>query len=378
MQGSVRWAALAFAGALAMACGNDESGSGGSGGSGGGAQGGSGGSGGSAQGGSGGSGGSAQGGSGQGGSGGVTTGCGTATSAAIRDCVETSRLEQDLNFIAQNRPPGSPHWQAVQDLCRDRFEQNGFTVELHNYGSGVNVIGTKPGTERPDEQVLISAHYDHIPNCAGADDNATGVAGVLEAARIMGPASFARTVVLACWDQEEQGLIGAEAYAARARQQGQNIAMMVSLEMLGFRSFEPNSQRVPFGFDLLFPVQLAELEANQNRGDFLAVFPDTAAAGSANQMAAHAEAIGLPVFVLEITDALKSNPVAGDVRRSDHAAFWDQDYPAILATDTSEFRYDPYHCRGGTTDVVQNLDMEFFTLNTKAILGGSADTAEVR
>ncbi len=296
----------------------------------------------------------------------------------MRDCVEQTRLEADLAFVAKDRPPGSTHWQAVQDLCKTRFEEAGMTVELHAYATGVNVIGVKTGADAPSKQVVVSAHYDHIPGCAGADDNATGVVGVLEMARLAKAATFSNTLVLACWDEEERGLIGARAYAQRAKSRGDDIVVMYSLEMIGFRTDVPSSQKVPAGFDLLFPEQLADLSADENRGNFLALLPDTAAVGPANDAAEHARAVGLKTYVLEITAGLKSNPIAADVRRSDHAAFWDQDFPAILVTDTSEFRYDPYHCRNGLSDDVANLDPAFLTQNVKASVGSAADALGVK
>ncbi len=148
-----------------------------------------------------------------------TGSCGTGSATAIADCVEQSRYEADLKFVAAPRPPGSAHHQAVRDLCAARFAEYGFTVEQHDYGTGSNVIGVLPGAS--DERVIVSAHYDSTDgSCPGADDNATGVAGVLETARVMATASLDRTLVVACWDEEEDGLIGSDAYAARAKQSG--------------------------------------------------------------------------------------------------------------------------------------------------------------
>ena len=241
------------------------------------------------------------------------------------------------------------------------------------------MIGRKPGSEAPSEEVLVSAHYDHLPVVrSGADDNASGVAAVLELARVAKNARFSRTLVLACWDQEELGLIGAAAYAQRARSRGDDIVVMYSLEMLGFRSSAPNSQRVPAGLDLLFPEQYAKLQQGGFVGDFPTIIPDTSAAETGHYVEAHGASIGLPTVYLEITSSLKSNPAAGDVRRSDHAAFWDADFPALMLTDTSEFRNDNYHCRNGRMDSVDTLDLDFLTLNVKASVGSAADVARVR
>ncbi len=305
-----------------------------------------------------------------------TAGCTGSSAAAIRGCVSRERIEADMTFLSQPRPPGSAHWQAVQDLCKSRFEQYGLTVELHSYGGGVNVIGVRPGSTDPTEHVLVSAHYDHIPDCAGADDNATGVAALLETARVSAGKTYAKTLVLACWDQEELGLLGAKAYALRAKQNDESVAVMYSLEMLGFKTTEPNTQAVPTGIDLLFPEQYADLEAAQFVGDFLTLIPDTTAKLAGERVAAHAAEIGLRTVTLEISENLKTSPLAGDIRRSDHAAFWDQGFPAMMVTDTSEFRNPHYHCRNGLADTVDTLDMAFLTDNTRAIVGSVIDLLE--
>jgi Zn-dependent M28 family amino/carboxypeptidase len=198
------------------------------------------------------------------------------------------------------------------------------------------------------------------------------VAGVLEAARIFGSTGAARTLVLACWDEEERGLLGSTAYAARAAQRGEKVFVMYSFEMLGYRAHAPGSQRLPRGLGALFPAQTASLAANGDRGDFLAILPSTPARPAAERIAFHAAAIGLPVMVLEVSPTLATSALASDLRRSDHAPFWDQGVPAILATDTAEFRYGGYHCTEGP-DAVQNLDQAFLTLNVRALIGSVAD-----
>jgi len=162
--------------------------------------------------------------------------------------VEQQRYESDLKFISQPRPPGSAHWKKVQDLCHDRFKQLGYTVQLHKYATGINVVGTLSGTTEPKKQVMVSAHYDHIPNCAGADDNGTGVAGLLETARVLAnTAKYRRTLVVSCWDEEEKGLIGSRAYSQEAKKRGDDIVTVFVYEMIGYKSDKPNSQQIPTG-----------------------------------------------------------------------------------------------------------------------------------
>ncbi len=316
------------------------------------------------------------GGGGAGGGGGGGHACGAASPLALAACVEQSRYEDDLRYVARERPPGSAHHQAVQALCAARFAEHGFSVELHGYGTGVNVIGVKPGAS--DERVLVSAHYDHIPGCAGADDNATGVAAVLESARVLGQASFERTLVVACWDEEELGLVGAEAYAARALASGEAIAGVFVYEMLGYTVSEPNTQALPFGFEAVFPEATARVAENDYAGDFFAVIGDDAIAPTLSFMESAAVELDVRAITLAVAGAFKNDPAFGDLQRSDHAPFWRIDVPALFITDTSEFRYAPYHCRNGATDVVDNLDHAFASGAIRLTTAAIADMLGVR
>jgi len=301
------------------------------------------------------------------------TGC-AASSAALAACTDADAYQTDLVFIAQERTPGSAHWQAVQDLCADRFTALGLEVERHAYASGVNVIGRLPGRTTPDEQVLITAHYDHIANCPGADDNGSGVAGVLEAARLLSMGRYDKSLVFACWDEEETGFIGARSWVTEATARGDSITTVFNFEMIGFLDDTPGAQSFPTGLDLLFPDAYGQSEANGFRGDFLAVIGDEHSDDAMAAMAIHAETVGLPLLILELTDEQTTSSFLGDLRRSDHSPFWDAGYPAMMLTDTSEFRYAAYHCRDGQ-DVVANLDQDFARRNIAVTVGAAADVA---
>jgi hypothetical protein len=300
-------------------------------------------------------------------------GCQTSTSAELAACVERDLYLSDLEFVAQPREPGSAHWQAVQDLCFDRFTEYGFETERQDYGLGVNVIGRKLGTETPEQQIVVAAHYDHIPGCNGADDNGTGTAATLEAARVLGLREYPRTLIVACWDQEELGLIGAEAYANAAVAAGEQILFNYNFEMIGYFDDAPGAQTVPTGLDLLFPNQYAELESWGFTGDWIALIVDANGVSHAQSMAAHAEALGLGYLLLDVPDDIKNSPLLADLQRSDHAAFWGVNYPAMMITDTSEFRYANYHCGAGE-DAVELLDHDFARKVIAAAVGGAADS----
>jgi len=313
------------------------------------------------------------GGTGDSGGSGGSAGTGGTDVTAIIDAmvasVDSARYEADLNSVAGVRNDGSQAWQEAQDFCAERLTELGFDIELHDYGTGVNVIGTLVGTS--DEQIIVSGHYDAVSDCEGADDNASGVAGALEAARALSVAEFERTLVVVCWDEEELGLLGARAYADRAIQQGTEIAGMYSLDMIGYKSDEPNSQLVPPGLDLLFPDVTAMVEANEFRGDFIAIVANEASRALNDAFERYADGVELPWIELEVPDALLNIPAVSDLLRSDHAPFWAAGYPGILLSDTANFRHPYYHCVGGR-DTADPLDTDFAVKIIKSLVGATA------
>jgi hypothetical protein len=290
--------------------------------------------------------------------------CPAQTPAELMDCVDPARHLADLELVSAERVPGSPHWQAVQDLCANRLTELGYEVELQTYATGVNVVGLRPGTDAANEHVIVGAHYDHITGCSGADDNGTGVAAMLEVARILADIPTPRTLMITCWDEEELGLIGSAAQAQLALDEGMVITGAFSLDSIGYASSEPDSQVVPDGFNLLFPTEYAELEANQFRGDFLLWVSDDSMADVGASLNGFAEILGLPTIGTALLDELKTSPLLADLRRSDHASFWDREIPAMFFNDTGEFRYPGYHCNDGD-DTVDRVTMEYAINVTK-------------
>jgi Zn-dependent M28 family amino/carboxypeptidase len=278
--------------------------------------------------------------------------------AALGALVSKDNYAADLAAIAVARAPGSDDWQRVQDLCAQRFASLGYAVERHPYGTGTNIIGVRKGAGAPGGQVLVSAHYDSIPDCEGADDNASGVAGVLETARVLSTSAFERDLVVACWDEEEGGLLGSKAYSARAKERGNAIAVALVYEMIGFKNDAEDSQTLPNGLDLLFPDQAAWLKRHKNRADFIAFVSDESARDASAALQLYAGVFGLPTVLLELTQELKLSAVTGTLRRSDHSPFWRDGYPAIMISDTSEYRNPNYHCTAAA-DSVATLDPDF-------------------
>ena len=284
------------------------------------------------------------------------------------------RLRADVERLAVPRHPvASPaalraagdHVAGELGAARLRVER-----QLFNFGGREyhNVLGTLDGTDPDRPWIVVGAHFDTVARSPGADDNASGVAALLEAARLLAPARPAATVQFVGFNLEEiqnpfrsfrlgsevhalgSFRIGSRAYARWLRARGQAVAGALVLEMLGFTGLR---QRVPATVRLLAKVPTV--------GDFLAAIGD---AGSRDLLAAFARAAGGLVPLVPVTVPLRGW-VAPDVRRSDHARFWDEGYPALLLTDTAELRNPHYH---RTSDTPETLDYEFLARGTEAVV----------
>jgi hypothetical protein len=293
--------------------------------------------------------------------------------AAIADAVDPARFEAELRFVAAERSPGSDHWQAVQDRCFEVFEAAGLApVRFEVEGSGVSVIGHTPGADPDLPEVVIGGHYDHIEDCAGADDNASGTAAVLEIARVLGAHEWQRGLTIACWDEEESGLFGSGAWADAAVADGRKFAVYLNFDAIAYADDTPGSQTLPPGVDLLFAKEVALLEARESRADFIALLADDAAHDVSLRLLGHAKRVELPAALLEIPARLKNEAALSDLRRSDHASFWRHDIPAVFLSDTANFRTDTYHCTG-RPDTVDTLDLGFAVKVVRIAAGVSAE-----
>jgi len=128
----------------------------------------------------------------------------------------------------------------VKTISKQKLSSYGLATFDQNFsGTGRNVYGVQTGTEFPNQKYIICAHYDDMPSgttAPGADDNASGTAAVIEAARIFSQYDFPFTIVYALWDEEEQGLIGSEYYATQAQNAGDSILGVINLDMIAWDS----------------------------------------------------------------------------------------------------------------------------------------------
>lgn len=287
--------------------------------------------------------------------------------------VEEVRLRADVTALAVVRPPLSPGHEKVRTHAAQTLRAAGFDVVEQDYGSGTNLIATLAGAQ--PEAIVVSAHYDHVSGCSGADDNASGVASVLELGRAVAGRRFERSLVLALWDEEEQGLIGSMTWAREAKEGGRDIVFAVSLDSVGYADDRPGTQRMPGGVNLLVPEVARSMEARQMRADFIAVVGDRGTEAFVEAFVRAGEAHELPVEHAVLNPLKKL--AFGDAQRSDHASFWFHGYPAVFVTDTANFRYSGYHCSIGQ-DAPERLNYPFLTAVTRSLVDAVVALAKPR
>jgi hypothetical protein len=236
---------------------------------------------------------------------------------------------------------------AAVDYITHHFESLGFEVNEQPYDiedvtvKNLEVILT--GSELPDEILVVGAHYDTFWGTPGADDNASGVAGLLELARLLKERPLKRTVRLVALVNEEPPYfknedMGSLRYALACKKRGDNVVGMIALEMLGFYVDEPGLQGYPPPLDLVYPEvgNFIGFVSNFDSGPLVkktiryfrksSSFPSEGLVG--------------PTFI-------------NGVDFSDHWSFWQAGYPALMVTDTAFFRNKHYH---QPTDTPDKLD----------------------
>jgi Zn-dependent M28 family amino/carboxypeptidase len=294
----------------------------------------------------------------------VTEEPGTDSGPATID-VAPARLSERLGrIVGERNPRTSPgHHAAVADLVHQTFLAAGLEVSeqpvASPFGSGRNIIGRLAGCQHPERVWILGAHYDTVTGTPGADDNGVAVAGLLEAAELLAGYRCRDTIELVAWDLEEPQALhpvitrGSRTMAREIRAARQALQGVLVLEMIGCCRYEPGSQKFPPGFGLLFPGLKRWVAARQNRGDFLAVVGNPRSQPLVDAIGRAADRIGLPCAGIEVKGAARLIP---DFYRSDHAPFWSRGYPAVMLTDTANFRSRHYHRRSDTADT---LDLQF-------------------
>jgi Zn-dependent M28 family amino/carboxypeptidase len=246
------------------------------------------------------------------------------------------------------------------------WRMQGYEVVAQAYGvRGVrcaNLEATRPGTTRADQILLIGAHYDSVMGSPGANDNASGVAALLEISGLFARCRPAMTVRFVAFVNEETPFFmtrrqGSAVYAKAARARGDDIRLMLSLEMLGCFSDAIGSQGYPPLFRWFYP----------ECGNFLAFISNFRSRALVRQLAGkfrrHSD--------LPLEYAWLPSVIPG-VSWSDHRSFWKRGYAAFMVTDTAFYRYPYYHTADDTPD---KLSYSLFARATDGLCLTLADIA---
>lgn len=269
------------------------------------------------------------------------------------------RLVEHLKQVVGDRNPylASGHHFFVQQYIRQEFSRwsqvtaHRFTFQGRQH---TNWILNLPGKIPHRPPLLVGAHYDSVPGSPGADDNATGIAVLLELARAFAQQPGKSPLRLVAFDLEELGFVGSRHYAKTLHQQNEPLRLMLSLEMLGYCCHRPHSQNYPAGLERIYPNQgnyIAQIGPWQSIPGMVGLWRGFRSAGVRSQW--------LPV--------VDQGRMVSDTRRSDHVPFWDLGYPAILITDTANLRNPHYH---QATDTLDTLDLEFLTQVCQGLIYG--------
>jgi hypothetical protein len=240
-----------------------------------------------------------------------------------------------------------------------RVEEQRFSAAGKEYRNILASFG--PATR---ERIVVGAHYDTEGPLPGADDNASGVAGLLELARLLGREPPGLRVELVAYALEEMPFfatpeMGSHVHARSLAKSGVPVRAMFSLEMIGFFSDDPGSQKFPFSLLRLFYPDRGNFIAVVGRvRDGLLVRRVKRSMRSASDLPVHSIAAPRSVPGLDL---------------SDHASYWDAGYPAVMITDTAFYRNDRYHTERDTPD---SLDHRRMAKVVDAVLGAIRDLAK--
>jgi len=284
--------------------------------------------------------------------------------------VEPTRLEQHVRTLSETCYPRDYTHRDNLDACADyileHFGKAGARTLDDVFKVGPvpyrNIIGRFGPAEGP--RVIVGAHYDACGPTPGADDNASGVAGLIELAYLLGRAELQSPVEVAAFALEEPPFffsddMGSARYVEELKEKKVDVSAMLCLEMIGFFSDDEGSQSFPFALLRLF---------YPSRANFISVI------GCMNQRSlvqsvkkSMSGATPLPVH------SFCGPRFIPGVDFSDHINFWDEGYPAVMITDTAFHRNPAYH---GAGDVAEELDYERMAMVVLGVFEAVRDLAE--
>ncbi|MFT6027439.1 MAG: Zn-dependent M28 family amino/carboxypeptidase, partial [Bacteroidia bacterium] len=255
-------------------------------------------------------------------------------SIEVNGNVETI-LSRNKNF------PGNA---VAADYIEQKFQEFGLATSVQTFGAtGENVLATQPGIIFPNQKVVICGHYDSMPSngtaSPAADDDGSGTAAVIEAARVLSQYNFAYTIVYAAWDEEEYGLVGSNFYANQAEDDGDSLVAVINVDAIAWDGDGDSLARVHVS-DIANSVSLGTVAASM-------------------------------ISTYEIGLQIETNSPGATY--SDHASFWNHGFSAILLIEDFDNDGNPhYHT---ATDLVEHFDTMYFEQISKWAFATTATMA---
>src|SRR3989449_308659 len=274
-----------------------------------------------------------------------------------RKTMDETLLSHLGTLIGERHPVTAPAaLRRTEAYLAEQFTRLGLDISTHPFkalgGTYRNVIAEKRG-QSPFPPLIIAAHYDTVEASPGADDNASALAVLLEVARSLRGVPMTRSVRFIAFCLEEENLLDSLAYAASLQTANEEICGAIVMECVGYARSEEGSQQKPTGVPVAVPTV----------GDFLGVVGNVVSAPLVRAVEA---AANLAVPELKTVSLLVpgNGELLPDTRRSDHAAFWHHGYPALMLTDTANFRNPHYH---QPTDTFETLNLAFMEQVARAV-----------
>jgi Zn-dependent M28 family amino/carboxypeptidase len=281
--------------------------------------------------------------------------------------VDPARLETHVRALAETfAPRDESHPQNLDRAAayiRRELQEAGGRVEEQPFEVGGTTYRNVIARFGPEtrERIVVGAHYDAAGPYPGADDNASGVAGLIELARLLKRNTPRTQVELVAYTLEEpphfaSSTMGSAFHAAALKRQGIPLRAMIALEMIGYFTDAPDSQRFPLsGMKSLYP----------SRGNFITV-AGKLGQGSLVRQVKKAMRSASPLGV----EAISAPPSLPGVSLSDHRNYWEAGYPAVMITDTAFYRNDNYHTESDTPDTLDYKRMAMVVQGLHAAVMG--------
>lgn len=248
------------------------------------------------------------------------------------------------NYTIASRHKNQQGNDMSMNYIKQKLDSYGLQTTIQTFSTtGKNIYGVKTGNVYPNKKYIICAHFDAMPSgtfAPGADDNASGTAAVIEAARILRNYNFDYTIIFALWDEEEQGLIGSNYFATQARNINDSIMGVINLDMIAFDSNNDHKSEIhtrSVGSSLELWQKMLDLNTNLSIGLTLAT----------------------------------KNPGS---TYSDHASFWSKSYGAVLLIEDNNDFHTQYHT---VNDVISYFNIPYYHKNSKIAIATIADISKI-